>query len=97
MDIWDFSKFPIDSQTGVWSWPQNFKDNGKFRMKFGVFFFSKVSLAENLIIEAKNIILDKNKELTVFEKEVKIKKMDCCGFQKLQMNCFMKNILHWPI
>ena len=41
-----------------------------------VFFFSKVSLAENLNIEAKNIILDKNKELTVFEEEVKIKTED---------------------
>ena len=37
-----------------------------------IFFFSKISFAENIKISAKNIIIDKNKKTTLFEKEVSV-------------------------
>ena len=35
-----------------------------------VFFFNEISFAENIKISAKNVILDKNKQSTIFENEV---------------------------
>ena len=47
------------------------------RNSFIIFFLSfclnTYSLAENIFIEAKNISLDKNKETTIFEKDVIVK------------------------
>ena len=37
---------------------------------------NSMSSAENLVIEAKNISLDKNKETSIFEKEVIVKTDD---------------------
>jgi LPS-assembly protein len=41
-----------------------------------IFFFKTSVFAENLIIEAKNISIDKNKTITVFEKEVVVQTQD---------------------
>ena len=34
-----------------------------------VFFFNEISFAESIKISAKNVILDKNKQSTIFENE----------------------------
>ncbi len=44
-----------------------------FIIFFLSFFLTSYSLAENIFIEAKNISLDKNKETTIFEKDVVVK------------------------
>ena len=57
-----------------------------------------MSSAENLVIEAKNISLDKNKETSIFEKEVivktddnKIIKSDYAEYNKKKNYLFLKN------
>ena len=65
---------------------------------FLTFFLNSMSSAENLIIEAKNISLDKNKETSIFEKEVivktddnKIIKSDYAEYNKKKNYLFLKN------
>ena len=48
----------------------------KILIVFIIFFFNVKALAENLIIEAKNIILDKDKVSTIFENQVVVKSED---------------------
>ncbi len=48
----------------------------KFFIIFLSFFLNSFLNAENLVIEAKNISLDKNKETSIFEKEVVVKTKD---------------------
>ena len=43
---------------------------------FTAFFFSTASLAENVSIEAKNITLDKDQEISIFENDVTVKTKD---------------------
>ena len=65
---------------------------------FLTFFLNSMSSAENLIIEAKNISLDKNKETSIFEKEVivktddnKIIKSDYAEYNKKKNYLFLKS------
>ena len=65
---------------------------------FLTFFLNSMSSAENLVIEAKNISLDKNKETSIFEKEVivktddnKIIKSDYAEYNKKKNYLFLKN------
>ena len=48
----------------------------KFLLVFLFLFYSSNIFAENIFIEAKNISLDKNKQLSLFENEVKVKTTD---------------------
>ena len=43
---------------------------------FTAFFFCTASLAENVSIEAKNITLDKDQEISIFENDVTVKTKD---------------------
>jgi len=43
---------------------------------FTAFFFCTASIAENVSIEAKNITLDKDQEISIFENEVTVKTKD---------------------
>ena len=59
-----------------------------------------MSSAENLVIEAKNISLDKNKETSIFEREVivktennKIIKSDYAEYNKKKLSIFKRIIL----
>ena len=45
----------------------------KILIIFLSFFFNSFLNADNLTIQAKNISLDKNKEISIFEKEVVVK------------------------
>ena len=45
----------------------------KFLLVFFFLFYSSKCFAENIFIEAKNISLDKNKQISLFENEVKVK------------------------
>ena len=44
----------------------------KFILSFFLFFFNNILEAENIIIESKKITLDKNRNTSIFEEQVKI-------------------------
>ena len=48
----------------------------KLIVLFSIFFLSLKANAENLLIQSKNISIDKNKALTIFKKDVFIKTQD---------------------
>ena len=48
----------------------------RFLFLFFFLFYSSIVFAENIFIEAKNISIDKNKQLTLFENEVRVKTYD---------------------
>ena len=48
----------------------------KFLLFFFLLIFSSKALAENIFIEAKNISFDKNKQISLFKNEVKVKTED---------------------
>ena len=48
----------------------------RFLFLFFFLFYSSIVFAENIFIEAKNISIDKDKQLTLFENEVRVKTYD---------------------